>query len=97
MASEKDGITLVKLTKEEKIKQQEDFKKAKQDKLDKIPEQDRLKKKKYTKIIIETLVLFVLALIMLGLMAASVIPVQVGLIGLIIITAVSTYISRKDQ
>ncbi|HAU86747.1 MAG TPA: hypothetical protein DCW90_15020 [Lachnospiraceae bacterium] len=97
MASEKDGITLVKLTKEEKIKQQEDFKKAKQDKLDKIPEQDRLKKKKYTKIIIETLVLFVLALIMLGLMAASVIPVQVGLIGLIIITVVSTYISRKDQ
>lgn len=97
MAAEKDGITLVKLTKEEKVKQQEDLKKAKQDKLDKIPEQDRLKKKKYTKIIIETLVLFVLALVMLGLLATSVIPVPVGLIGLIIITVVSTYISRKDQ
>lgn len=97
MSTESNNIHLVKVSKEEQNAEKEAIKRKKEEKLNRIPEQDREKKKVYKKKIIETLILFVVALGLLALIATGIISTTIGLVGLVIIVAISTYISRKDQ
>lgn len=97
MSTESNNIHLVKVSKEEQNAEKEATKRKKEEMLNQIPEQDREKKKVYKKKIIETLILFVVALGLLALIATGIISTIIGLVGLVIITAISTYISRKDQ
>lgn len=85
------------MSKDEHKKQQEDMKKAKKDAVSKIPEKEREKQKKYKKVIYITLVLFIAAIVVLGLMVTNVIPMTAGLIVLIVISIASTIVSRKTQ
>lgn len=97
MSTESNNIHLVKVSKEEQNAEKEATKRKKEEMLNRIPEQDREKKKVYKKKIIETLILFVVALGLLALIATGIISTTIGLVGLAIIAAISTYISRKDQ
>lgn len=97
MSTESNNIHLVKVSKEEQNAEKEATKRKKEEMLNQIPEQDREKKKVYKKKIIETLILFVVALGLLALIATGIISTIIGLVGLVIIAAISTYISRKDQ
>ncbi len=97
MSTESNNIHLVKVSKEEQNAEKEATKRKKEEMLNRIPEQDREKKKVYKKKIIETLILFVVALGLLALIATGIISTTIGLVGLVIIAVISTYISRKDQ
>lgn len=97
MSTESNNIHLVKVSKEEQNAEKEAIKRKKEEKLNRIPEQDREKKKVYKKKIIETLILFVVALGLLALIATGIISTTIGLVALVIIAVISTYISRKDQ
>lgn len=97
MGTDREGIELVKLTKEEQEKQREELRKAKREAYERIPEKDREKKKKYQKQIIKTTLLFVAALAVLGLLASGTVPSTAGILGLVIISALSMYISRRDK
>lgn len=97
MSTESNNIHLVKVSKEERNAEKEAIKRKKEEKLNRIPEQDREKKKVYKKKIIETLILFVVALGLLALIVTGIISTTIGLVALVIIAVISTYISRKDQ
>lgn len=97
MGTEREGIELIKLTKEEKEQQQAALKRAKQEAYEKIPEKDREKKKKYQIMIIKTLVLFVAALVVLGCIAAGAIETTPGILIILVLCIISTYITRKDR
>ncbi|SES91565.1 hypothetical protein [[Clostridium] polysaccharolyticum] len=97
MGMEKEELTLVKMSKEEKKQIKEDKKEAKREAYLKISEKDREKQKKYKRRILITSVLFGAALVVLGLMAVSAIPVKAGLFLLVAISLASTYVSRKDK
>ncbi len=97
MSKETEGISLVKLTKEEHKKQKEDVKQAKKDAIERIPVSELEKQKKYKKVIYITLALLGTAIIVLGLMITNVLPALVGVLLLVIISVTSTYISRKSQ
>lgn len=94
---EKQNVSFIKLTKEEKQEQEERIRLSKKEAYEKIPEQDKEKQKKYKRLIAETLVLFVIALIVLALLVTGVIPVPAGIAGLLVIALLSTYISRRHE
>lgn len=89
-------LKLVKLTKEEKALQKAEKKRAKQETWDKVSDKDKAKQKKYKKRIIQTSVVFVLALIVLALLATGTIDSTIGIWGLIGLCVVSTIISRRE-
>lgn len=92
-----NDLKLVKLTKEEKALEKAERKRAKQEAWDKIPDKDKEKQKKYKIRIIKTTVVFVLALIVLALIATGVIDTTIGIWGLIGLCVISTVISRGEK
>lgn len=89
-------LKLVKLTKEEKALQKAEKKREKQEAWDKVSDKDKAKQKKYKKRIIQTSVVFALALIVLALLATNTIDSTIGIWGLIGLCVISTVISRRE-
>lgn len=90
-------VTLVKMTKEERVREKEAIEKAKREANEKIPEKDKERKKHYQSTIMKTLVIFIVSLIVFVLLVLKMIPTTIGLICLILLAAWSTFITRSGQ
>lgn len=92
-----EKVTLVKMTKEEKIQEKEAVKQAKKEAEARVPKKDRERKKQYRNTIVKTLLLFVISLIVFLLLIVKAIPTAAGFICLVILAAVSTVITQRNR
>lgn len=94
---EEKNIKIVKVSKGEMIDQKEKKKHQKIEKKERMPERDRIQYEKAKKTVIMTVLLFAVAILFLALIVLKVIDNKLGIACLILIAALSTYISRRKN